>query len=257
MNKGWNKKAQVTIFIIIAIIIVAGSVLVFSFLPQIQTTFGGGEVTPQSFIQTCIEKDIKNSVDVLAVQGGTMNPENYVLYKEGKIEYLCYTNEFYRTCVVQRPNLVQSIETEIEDEIKDEAEACFNSLRESYIGKGYSVDMKAGEKTIGLLPKRIVATFNYSVTMTKGGDVQSYDSFIVIMNNNIYELASIASNIVEWETTYGDSEISVYMTLYRDLKVEKILRDNGTKIYIITDLNTGDKFQFASRSQAWPAGYSK
>ena len=45
------------------------------------------------------------------------------------------------------------------------------------------------------------------------------------------------------------------MTYYPWLKVEKILRDDGTKIYILTDRNTGDKFEFAVRSVAWPPGY--
>ncbi|MDD5012671.1 MAG: hypothetical protein PHQ66_03460 [Candidatus Nanoarchaeia archaeon] len=257
MNERWNRKAQVTIFIIIAIVIVAGALLVYSFFPQIQTTFGGGEVTPQTFIQTCIEKDIQNAVDKLSLQGGSITPENYLLYKDIPVEYLCYTNEYYATCNVQQPNLALHIESEIKNEINNVVDACFNSLQESYEGKGYSVDMKSGEKIIELLPKRIAATFDYSVTLTKGGDVQNYDSFIVLLNNNLYELTSIANSIVEWETTYGDAETSTYMTYYHDLKVEKILRDSGTKVYIITDRNTDSQFQFASRSQVWPAGYVK
>jgi hypothetical protein len=70
-------------------------------------------------------------------------------------------------------------------------------------------------------------------------------------------LTSIANSILNLETTYCDSETTLYMALYHNLKVEKILRDSGTKVYIITDRDTGNKFQFASRSQVWPAGYAK
>jgi len=45
------------------------------------------------------------------------------------------------------------------------------------------------------------------------------------------------------------------MTYYSDLRVDKNLRDDGTKIYIITDRNTGNKFQFASRSLVFPPGF--
>ena len=80
-------------------------------------------------------------------------------------------------------------------------------------------------------------------------------SFNVILNNNLYELIGIANSIVEWETTLGNADTSTYMTYYNDLKVEKKVKSEGTKIYIITDRNTGNKFQFASRSQVLPAGY--
>jgi len=68
------------------------------------------------------------------------------------------------------------------------------------------------------------------------------------LNNNLYELIAIANSIIEWEATQGDADVRIYMAYYPNLKVEKNLRDDGTRIYIITDKNTGDKFQFASRS---------
>ena len=41
---------------------------------------------------------------------------------------------------------------------------------------------------------------------------------------------------------------------YPDLNVQKIRRDDGVKIYIVTD-KKDIKFGFASRSYAWPPGY--
>ena len=37
-------------------------------------------------------------------------------------------------------------------------------------------------------------------------------------------------------------------------KFEKITQGDGTKIYIITERDTLEKFQFASRSYVWPQG---
>jgi len=75
------------------------------------------------------------------------------------------------------------------------------------------------------------------------------------VNNNIYELSAIAESILNSEADYGDVEVTVYMDYYTDLKVEKQKQSEGTTIYILTDRNTGDKFQFASRSIVWPPGY--
>jgi len=77
----------------------------------------------------------------------------------------------------------------------------------------------------------------------------------VILNNNLYELVSIVNSILNWEARYGDSETTIYMNYYHDLKVEKKKQSDGSTIYILTDRNTLDKFQFASRSVAWPPGY--
>lgn len=251
---GKNKRGQITIFIILAIVIVVFGVLIYMYYPQIKSTLGFGPKNPQSFIQACLEEKIKESVETLSLQGGSLSPEHFILYNNAKIEYLCYTNEYYKTCVMQRPLLKAHIENEIENEIREEVKECFNSLKESYQKQGYSVTMKEGGTSVELLPKRIVTTFDYSLTLTKG-ESEKYESFRVVLNNNLYELVSIASSILNWEARYGDAETTIYMNYYHDLKVEKKKQSDGTTIYILTDRNNENKFQFASRSVAWPPGF--
>ncbi len=250
-----SKKGQVTIFIIIAIIIVAVAILIYSIYPQIKTSLGTTEQNPQSFIQSCIETDIKDAVSKLSNQGGSINPENFIIYNDSKVEYLCYTGEYSRNCLIQQPMLKSHVESEIKNQIEKNADACFNSIKSSYEKQGYNVDLKEGNKRVELLPKRIVTTFNYSLTLTKGENVQRYNPFVIVLDNNLYELTAIANSIIEWEATLGDAETTTYMTYYHDLKVEKTLRGNEGKVYVITDRNTGNKFQFATRGQIWPAGY--
>lgn len=252
-----GKKAQVTIFIIIGIIIVALAVLIYMFYPKIKASLGLGIESPNAYIETCIKEEIQTAVDTLSPQGGSINPEFYTLYEDTKIEYLCYTEEFYKTCVMQQPMLKSHIESEIEKEIKQEAEDCFNGLKKSYEGKGYAVNLKKGGMFVELLPERIATTFNYSMTFKKGEESESYERFRVVLNNNLYELISIANSILNWEARYGDAETTIYMNYYHDLKVEKKLQSEGTTIYILTDRNTENKFQFASRSVAWPPGYGE
>jgi len=250
-----DKRGQVTIFIIIAIIIVSLVLLIYSFYPQIKSTLTGQEKNPSEYIQTCIEEDISDAVDTLSLQGGSISPENTVLYNNSNIEYLCYTTEYYRNCMIQQPLLKRHIETEIKEEISDEVDACFSAMKESYEKKGYTVKLKSGDKKVQLLPNRIISTFNYSLSLTKGESVEDYDSFNVILNNNLYELVAIAGSIINWEATYGDADVTTYMTYYPELKAEKKLISSGNKVYVITERETGNRFQFASRSQVWPAGY--
>lgn len=243
-----------TIFIIIAIVIVALGILIYFFYPQISTSLGFAEQNPTEFMQNCVEEEIKARVSVLSLQGGSLAPKHYILYNNEKIEYLCYTGEYYKTCVMQQPMLKAHIENEIKGSIAGTVENCFNDLKSSYEKQGYNVDLNQGEVSVELLPKRIVAELGSSMTLTKA-DAKNYDAFRVVVNNNLYELVSIANSILNWETHYGDAETTTYMNYYHDLKVEKKKQSDGTTIYILTDQNTGDKFQFASRSVAWPGGY--
>lgn len=242
------KRGQVSIFIIIAILVVGLVVVGIMLYPNIKTSIGLEETNPALFIQTCLEDTMKETVQKISLQGGSISPEHFILHDNEKVEYLCYTNENYRTCIVQQPMLKSHIQTEIKEDIKDEADDCFDSLKRNYEARGYNVDLRKQAMNIELLPKRVVANFNYTLTLTKT-DTQRYESFVVVLNNNLYELVGIANSIVEWETTLGNANIGAYMTYYTDLKVEEKPKSDGTKIYVITDLNTGNKFQFASRSQ--------
>ncbi len=102
-----GKRGQVTIFIIIGIIIVAAAFLIYFFYPQIKSTIGIQEKNPLSFIQSCIEDDIKDAAAQVSLRGGSIAPENYIMYDDNKVEYLCYTEEFYANCVVQQPMLLE------------------------------------------------------------------------------------------------------------------------------------------------------
>ena len=249
-----NHSAQVTIFIIVAIVIVALGILIYLLYPKIESSLGGGEENPQTFMQNCLEENIAETVGILSSQGGSMNPENYFLYNNEKIEYLCYTNENYKTCIIQQPAIKKHIEKEIENAIKEESIVCFNDMKESYQNRGYEVQLSSGQTKVELLPKRIVTTFSSTLTLRKT-NTERYEEFVIVLNNNLYELTSITESILDWEASYGDAETTTYMNYYHDLKVEKLKQTDGTKIYILTDRNSGNKFQFATRSVAWPAGY--
>ncbi|MDP3992582.1 MAG: hypothetical protein Q8P79_03705 [Nanoarchaeota archaeon] len=250
-----EKRGQVTIFIIIAILIIGAAVTIYMLVPRAETASVFDANNPAGFIQTCLEDEIEQTVDLVSSQGGSVEPDFSYMYLGDNIEYLCYTTENYATCVVQQPLLKQHIESEIREDISEEVETCFANLQENYRNDGYSVELQTGRTTVELLPKRIVTNFeDYVLTVTKG-ETARHDSFSVILDNNLYELTSIANSIIEWEASYGDVETTVYMTYYKDLKVEKKNQDDGTTIYILTDRNTEKKFQFASRSVVWPPGY--
>ena len=256
MKKIGEKKGQVTIFIIIAVLLVAMVILFFIFRDSLPSEIGGTkkQANPSAFIQGCLENEIKTIVDKLALQGGSINPKHYILYQGERIEYLCYTNEYYKPCVMQQPLLDSHVEKEIKNAIQAETRNCFNSMKDAYEKQNYNVDLSPGDITVELLPKRIITKFDYNLVLTKDSS-KRYDSFSVILNNNLYELVSITSSILNSEAKYGDTETTFYMDIYRNLKIEKQKQTEGSTIYILTNTDNGEKFQFASRSIAWPPGF--
>lgn len=251
-----GERGQVTIFIIVAMVIVAVGILVSLLYPKFYTGFNFEAENPEGFLQNCLEDEMANAVTLLSSQGGSLNPAHYFTHNKDKLEYLCYTNKYYTPCMIQQPALATHIESEILRAIEDKKNECIKSLEDAYKKKGYKVSFKSGEFNIELLPKRIVATINDELTLTKK-ETKKYESFNIILNNNLYELTSIANSILNWEAKLGDSDTTRYMTYYRDLKVEKKKQSDGTTVYILTDRNDKKSFKFATRSLALPPGYIK
>jgi hypothetical protein len=252
-----NRKAQVTIFIILAILIVLGFLIYFLVYPKVKTSSNPYEDNPPAYIENCIKEDLENLTRTLSLQGGSLNPTAYSFYNNTKIQYVCYTEEYYRPCVIQKPLLDNDIKKIIEDSIKSKVNECFNNLKNIYEKRGYNVQINKPGKDVNveILPQRIETTLNYSLTLTKG-ETRRYDSFKIIQNNNLYELLALAINIIDWESKYGNAPVDDYMMMYPEIKVERLYKNSGDKIYIISQRDSENKLQIAVKSQIWPTGYA-
>ena len=55
-----KKRGQVTIFIIIAIVIIAAAILIYTLVPKASTGTTFDAKNPQGFIQSCLQKTIED-----------------------------------------------------------------------------------------------------------------------------------------------------------------------------------------------------
>jgi hypothetical protein len=252
-----GKKGQMTIFVIVAVVIVF-VILVVMLYPRIRTLVTGGEFTPQNYIRSCLSSDIKDAVILLNNQGGYANPEGFFVYNDDgvaqKVKFLCYTSEYYKTCTVQQPMIISHYQQELNKIIEPKARTCFSNLKSEYERRGYSVTGSLNSVQTGLDLKGIKMTFNAPLTITKGS-TERFDKVEVIIDSQMFNLLSISQSIVEFESTYGDSEVTAFMQYYPNLKIEKIKNSDGTKVYEVSDVLTKERFLFASRSLSWPPGY--
>lgn len=252
MKRGWNRRGQVTVFIIVAVLIVAVAVLMYFIYPKIR----GSSVSssPALTIQNCMEDELKDTVEKISLQGGISEPEFYMQHGENKVGYSCYSGEYFKKCIVQDPLLRSSVEDEIKNEINEKAKSCFDAIEEDYRNKGYEVSLARNGYDVEIQAKQIVVKFDYDLSISKEA-TNRYENFNVKISNNLYNLLLIAKRIIESEVQYGEADVTMYMDYYSWLKAEKAVKSDGTKIYILTDRNSGDKFQFASRSMVIAPGY--
>ncbi len=247
-----SKRGQLSIFVIGAILIVA-VILVIYLYPKINLSISSA-FTPQSFLKDCIGPELKKGIDILAKQGGYLNPEGYLEYKGDKIKYLCYTAENYKTCLVQQPLLKEHFEKELKDYLSPTIESCFNGLQKEYQSRGFSVSGGKAEGSVSITPKKISVNINAPLTVTKD-TTQRFDKFTVDVDSQMYSLLMTAVSIIEFESALGNSETTLYIRYYPDLSINKVKLSDGSTVYTLSNVVTGESFTFASRSLPWPAGY--
>jgi hypothetical protein len=248
-----GKRGQVAIYVIIAIVIVA-VILVLVLFPGVRDTIAGGEFSPGSFLEDCVSEDVKSGVALLASQGGYADPEGFILHEGEKIKYLCYNSGNYETCVVQQPMIKNHFEMELGEIVTPRANECARELKEAYESRGYSVSSSSVSSQVSIIPGKIRVDFLAPMTVTKDSS-QTFRDFDVELTSEMYDLLLTSQSIVEFESTYGDSETTLYLQYYPDLKIEKLKVDEGSTIYILGNFNTNEEFRFASRSLVWPPGY--
>lgn len=250
-----NKKGQVTIFVIIGILVVVAGILIYQFVPGLKSTKVDFEENPEIYIQNCIEETLINNIETISRNGGSFENEHPYMYQGVAIDYLCYTPKYYEFCMVEKPLLISHFEKEIKNSINDKLNECFDTMVTSFENKGYTTNLRKGNYEVRILNEKISININNSLTLSKTETV-NYDSFSIVLNKNLYEVLSISYNILNWEAAYGDSDVDLYMDFNPNIRIDKIKRDDGTKIYVVKNIDDkGDTyFQFASRSLVSPPG---
>jgi hypothetical protein len=246
-----RNRGQVAIFVILAIVIVG--IIVILYLFPGANIFVSQDLNPSSFLRDCIEPSVEEIVPVLALQGGYSQPDHFVTYQGNEIQYLCYTDQNYKPCIVQQPLLKRHFEEEIKNYVEPRARECVNELKDSYERRGFRVTSSPGDINVSFIPGSLVVDFLSPMTISKESS-QTFRKFAVSVDSELYDLLLTSTSIIQFESTLGDSETTLYLQYYPDLKIEKIKRDSDT-IYIVSDVVSGDSFRFATRSLVWPQGY--
>lgn len=249
-----SKHAQVTIFIIIALIIVVLIAMVFLVWRKPTISFAP-ETDPQKYIESCTKTSVKEALDILSPRGGSINPENYKLYEEIPRRYLCYNENFYLACINQEPMLIEHIEKEITNYINPEIENCFSSFKEELEKKGYNIQIGEMNITTELKTRKVFVTIDRKIQLNKNQEERSFDNFKFQITHPIYDLANVAMEIINQESKYCNFEYIGHMIFYPRYNINKFVAGDSSKVYTVSEVVSGKEFVFAIKGCVVPPGF--
>ncbi len=263
-----NKRGQVTIFIIVAVVLIVAVALFFLLRSDVvKDVFGTSVKNPETFLQTCFEEEVYEIVNTLGPQGGYIsNPLNisFMFSEEGivrDIPYLCYNVEDYKPCVNQEIDLIGNFEKEIKLYLDGENEneekivkGCLNSLDKSYEDEGYDISIKDDGYDVDLRVDGVMIFLKHELSLTKGEEIRREADFEVYIKSKMYEILLVAQEAVSKEAQFCDFDYLGYMKLYPEFKIDKFTTQDGSIIYTITHLDSEEFFRFAVRGCVFPPG---
>jgi len=255
--EGLQKKAQITIFIILALLII-GSVIILLFMmkkpqPRPEVISAGDFRTS---LASCIRPHIHETLNLIMEHGGYINPKLYKLYNNIPIAYLCYTRNYYEACINQEPLLIEHIEEELHNYLEPEIERCFSETKEEFEKRGYVINMGKLSFDVWLKPRNVEIYMERKVTLSRGEATQKFSDFKIKVQSPIYELTNIAEEIASSEAKYCYFESLGFTVFYHNkFEISRDILPDSSKIYSIKDVQSNKVMNIAIRSCAIPPGF--
>ena len=204
-----NKFGQVTVFIIIAIILVAGIVLFLVFRDNLSSSNVPASIDPAytSFL-ACLESDLEVGIDVLSSQGGYIElPElelgsSYMPFSSqlnflgNSIPYWYYVsgNNLQREQVPSRSEMESQLEGFIEEKI-------FECDFDNYHDEGFEISYGGVEPKakVSIRNNEVEVDLGINLEMIKGEDSALINSHKMIVKSDLGELYDSARQIYDIE----------------------------------------------------------
>jgi len=248
-----DKKSQVTIWVIVAVLLV--SIILLFFLLRGKhgiEIFQPTPQNPQQFIEKCAR-----DIAIMLPQGGYISPTNYKLYENNKVGYLCYTNKYYYSCINQQPMYIKFLEKEIKSYIEPKIKDCFFTLKKEYQDKKYLVNDGILDFDVELAPKEVRIEIDKKFEISRNEESKRYENFRARLNSPLYDLAVVAQEIASQEAKFCYFDYLDYSVKYPEFSIEKNQvgrAESVADIYVIRDKTTEKELLIAIRSCAMPGG---
>jgi len=201
-----NKRGQITLFVILAIIVVGVILAIVYFKSQTKTS---NELTLQQTAQgfrnnldICVKESSNNALLIISSQGGYIVPDNYF---SDNIMHIAY---WYDKGIDISPN-IEKVDSEISDYTCFLINKCLNSIN-------YTFKIDEGNCTVKATIKDdyTILNINYPIKATIGENTYNFKKFTEKISLRLGKAYSSAKSIVSEQTKHPDS---ICLTCIADL----------------------------------------
>ena len=219
-----GKRGQMTIFVIVAIIIVAGILIYFFAKGRLGIIGISPELKPVfDYYQSCIEQETKNAISIAETQGGRINVPEYLPGSEyapssSELNFLGFSvpywyyvsgNGLIKEQVPSKGDIESEIGSYLENRISDCDFSSFNI-------QGYSVQLSDITANVKISDNRVDAELDSKLVVSKGETTSEKSSYVVSVNSRLGKFYNIAKKIYEKEKSdavfdkFGEDVLRLY-----------------------------------------------
>ena len=250
-----RKRGQVTTFMIVGLVILIIFVLLFAvrrsgFGIKAQDYLQSSADDIKSKIDSCIEKNAMDVLDLIGKQGGYLNPSDntYLMYNGYRVAYLCFNIPNTDQCANAMVN-----KADIEKQLNDYLGKNIQNCVQTNLGKSLlsTYDMSTSKINIRTTIEKNSVSFEVDpgITLTKGTSslvIPAYKKAVsvpigLLLDTTYFIVNEEADKGVFFEVPYMLSERGA-VEVYKD-------QPYPDKIYILNARNSDYKFQFAIQSE--------
>jgi len=250
-----KKRAQLTLFIVLALVIVAAVILTFFIIKTIQLRIGE-PIDPNVYMHQCVAESLQRNEEFLISENLYSNKTfNSIVYRGEIVPYLCSVSQYYSPCVNQQPMLLAYVERSLGDLVKPDAEKCLSSLFKMLKKRGYNINEIEGMNiSISIKKGRVDAEIKKKFTASTENEAKTYENFASGIASPLYNLIDTTRSIINYESETCEFNYLAWMFYYRDVSISKFVASDGSKVYTLVDKTTGKSIKFAVKTCLFPAG---
>jgi hypothetical protein len=192
MKRGENSKGQITIFIIIAILVVAVIVLFFIFRDKLTVKGNSSEVIVSPIYTKalyCLDSTTQEGIKYIALQGGynKIPVENSLIYFADEVP------DYYISGKKSMPSM-ERVERELGNYIQENLDSCINLS--NFEEQGFYITK--GNLTVSTVVSENKISINaiYPLSIKKGEETSVLREFDTSINSNFKELYSASEEVL-------------------------------------------------------------
>jgi len=246
------KRSQVTVFVIIAIVMIAAIAGTFMLIKRAGTVSLSPAENPNEYMQDCMKKAADTAIVKIIPSGGLINQNKYFLFNKTQVTYICYTMLDKELCTNEHPMLTTEIQNQIIEEIKPKVEKCFAVVADAL--SSYDYQEASGELTAEISPSLVKIKSAKKISYNKDENAVSIEGFSAQINSALWDFSILSGKIANAEVNCNCGEESCNADVLKlslanpDYELDHFVAGSGEEVYSIREILTGKVFNIAFRN---------